>query len=99
MRPPLLHWAIRSAWRFFARFGYDGPSPTVKSKPGIKLSRQGLTKHLWILEGAGRVRSDRVGRGHSWRIETGQLAKARANFDQIAAQWHARLERLLSVYR
>jgi DNA-binding transcriptional ArsR family regulator len=81
----------------FARLCGDGPLPTVKLKKGIKLSRQGLTKHLWILADAGLVRSDRVGRDRSWRIETDQLAKARSYLDQISAQWDERLERLRTL--
>jgi DNA-binding transcriptional ArsR family regulator len=81
----------------FARLCGDGPLPTVKLNHGINLSRQGLTKHLWILADAGLVRSDRVGRDRSWHIETDQLAKARAYLDQISAQWDARLARLRSL--
>jgi DNA-binding transcriptional ArsR family regulator len=81
----------------FARLCGDGPLPTVKLKQDTKLSRQGLTKHLWILSDAGLVRSDRVGRDRSWRIETDQLSKARAYLDQISAQWDVRLERLRTL--
>ncbi len=81
----------------FARLCDDGPLPTVKLKQDTKLSRQGLTKHLWILADAGLVRSDRVGRDRSWRIETDQLAKARAYLDHISAQWDVRLERLRTL--
>jgi DNA-binding transcriptional ArsR family regulator len=80
-----------------ARLSGDGPLRTIKLKQDIKLSRQGLTKHLWILVEAGLVRSDRVGRDRLWRIETDQLAKARAYLDQISAQWNVRLERLRTL--
>jgi DNA-binding transcriptional ArsR family regulator len=81
----------------FARLCGDGPLPTVKLNQDTTLSRQGLTKHLWILADAGLVRSDRMGRDRSWRIETEQLAKARAYLDQISAQWDVRLERLRTL--
>jgi DNA-binding transcriptional ArsR family regulator len=81
----------------FARLCGDGPLPTVTLNQDNELSRQGLTKHLWILADAGLVRSDRVGRNRSWRVEPGQLAKARGYLDGISAQWDARLERLRTL--
>ena len=63
---------------------------------GTKITRQAVTKHLRILEDVGLVRSDRVGRDRSWRIEEGQLAKTGSYLEQISAQWETRLERLRS---
>jgi len=71
-----------------------GPLPTIELKRGTSLSRQAVTKHLRILEDVGLVRSRRVGRDRSWRIEARQLAKTRTYLDRISAQWDARLERL-----
>jgi DNA-binding transcriptional ArsR family regulator len=79
-----------------ARLCGDGPLPTIQLKQGTRLSRQAVTKHLQILEHVGLVRSDRVGRDRSWRIEEGQLAKTGAYLEQISALWEARLERLRS---
>jgi DNA-binding transcriptional ArsR family regulator len=79
-----------------ARLCVDGPLPTIQLKHGTSLSRQAVTKHLRILEDVGMVRSDRVGRDRSWRMEARQLAKTRAYLKQISAQWDARLERLRS---
>lgn len=77
-----------------ARLCDDGPLPTIQLKQGTNLSRQAVTKHLRILEDVGLVRSRRVGRDRSWRIEARQLAKTRAYLDRISALWDARLERL-----
>jgi DNA-binding transcriptional ArsR family regulator len=79
-----------------ARLCGDGPLPTIQLKHGTSLSRQAVTKHLRVLEDSGLVRSDRVGRDRSWRIEKGQLAKTGAYLEQISARWDARLERLRS---
>jgi len=79
-----------------ARLCGDGPLPTIRLKHGTSLSRQAVTKHLRILEDVGLVRSDRVGRDRSWRIEEGQLARTGAYLEQISALWEARLERLRS---
>ncbi len=77
-----------------ARLCTDGPLPTVLLKQGAAATRQGITKHLHVLEGAGLVSSDRVGRDRQWRIRVQQLATARDYLDQISAQWDLRLERL-----
>jgi DNA-binding transcriptional ArsR family regulator len=73
----------------------DGPLPTIELKPDAGgVSRQGITKHLQVLEDAGLVSSDRVGRDRRWQLQTQQLAAARDYLDQISAQWDLRLERL-----
>jgi DNA-binding transcriptional ArsR family regulator len=71
-----------------------GPLPTIRLKQRTDLSRQAITKHLRILEEAGLVSSDRVGRDRAWRIEPHQLARTRDYLERISAQWDARLERL-----
>jgi DNA-binding transcriptional ArsR family regulator len=73
----------------------EGPLPTVELKRNAgEVSRQGLTKHLRILEDAGLVRSDRVGRDRQWQLQAQQLAEMRDYLDRISAQWDIRLERL-----
>jgi DNA-binding transcriptional ArsR family regulator len=77
-----------------ARLSGAGPLPTVELKERAGLSRQAITKHLRVLEDVGLVRSFRVGRNRSWRVEARQLVRTRAYLDQISAQWDARLKRL-----
>ena len=72
----------------------DGPLPTIRLKQGTPVSRQAVTKHLRMLEDAGLVQSQRVGRDRLWQIETRQLAEVRRYLDQISAQWDATVERL-----
>lgn len=60
--------------------------------PGV--SRQGLTKHLHVLERAGLIESFRRGRDRLWQLRADQLTPLRAHLDQISAEWDARLERL-----
>jgi DNA-binding transcriptional ArsR family regulator len=71
-----------------------GPLPTIRLKERTEISRQAITKHLQILEQAGLVKSDRVGRDRAWRIEPHQLARTRDYLERISAQWDARIERL-----
>ncbi|HVX82831.1 MAG TPA: metalloregulator ArsR/SmtB family transcription factor [Devosiaceae bacterium] len=72
----------------------EGPLATTELKRGAGLTRQGLTKHLKVLESAGVVSSGRVGRDREWQLEGQQLAAIRACLDRISAQWDARIERL-----
>jgi DNA-binding transcriptional ArsR family regulator len=80
-----------------ARLCDDGPLPTIALKAGTSLSRQAVTKHLRVLEEVGLVRSDRVGRDRSWRVESEGLARTRDHLARISAQWDARLERLRAM--
>jgi DNA-binding transcriptional ArsR family regulator len=77
-----------------ARLCTDGPLPTISLKQGTPVSRQAVTKHLRMLEDAGLVQSQRVGRDRLWQIETRQLTEVRRYLDQISAQWDATVERL-----
>jgi DNA-binding transcriptional ArsR family regulator len=73
----------------------DGPLSTVELKRYAgQSSRQNLTKHLFTLEGAGLVRSERVGRDRQWQVQELQLAAMRAFIDQMSSEWDLRLERL-----
>jgi len=71
-----------------------GPLSTVKLTDGTALSRQGITKHLRTLEGAGLVRADRVGRDRIWQLRTERLAYVRKYLDEISTQWDDVLTRL-----
>lgn len=72
-----------------------GPLPTIRLTDGGRgVSRQGITKHLRVLEDAGLVESFRVGKDRLWQVRVAQLATLRAYLDQIAAEWDARLKRL-----
>jgi DNA-binding transcriptional ArsR family regulator len=77
-----------------ARLCKEGPLPTIALKRGTRVTRQGLTKHLSVLEDAGLVSSERFGRERRWRMQAQQLAAVRDHLDRISAQWDLRLERL-----
>jgi len=53
----------------------------VRLTEGARVSRQAVTKHLYVLAGAGLVRGTRVGRDHLWEIEPGRLGDARRWLD------------------
>jgi DNA-binding transcriptional ArsR family regulator len=80
------------------RLGEDGPLPTIGlNRPGNGVTRQGITKHLRVLEHAGLVESFRLGRDRFWRLRAQQLLTARTYLDQVSAQWDGRLTKLKSL--
>ena len=58
------------------------------------ISRQAVSKHLRVLEGAGLVRSTRTGREVLWQPRAEGLDRARAHLDRVAAEWDGALARL-----
>ena len=78
-----------------ARLSKDGPLPTIELKQCASgVSRQGVTKHLRVLEDVGLVESDRIGRDRQWRLQSERFAAMRDTLDWISAQWDERVERL-----
>lgn len=76
------------------RLGHRGPSSLVRLTEGLGITRQGVSKHLRVLEEAGLVRSERHGRERIWELETAKIRAARSALDEISAGWDAALERL-----
>ncbi len=60
----------------------DDPLAAIEIKRDAGVSRQAATKQLHVLENAGLVRGDRVGRDSQWRMRADQLAAARGYLDQ-----------------
>ena len=59
-----------------------------------QISRQGVTKHLQILAGAGVVRDVKMGRERLWQLEPGQIEVARRTLEVIGKEWDVALGRL-----
>ncbi|MBX2802260.1 MAG: metalloregulator ArsR/SmtB family transcription factor [Myxococcales bacterium] len=64
---------------------------------GLELSRQAVTKHLRVLEDAGIVRCERIGRESRFAIESGAVLQARAYLARISEQWDEAIERLVAA--
>ena len=71
-----------------------GPKSIVELARSAEISRQALTKHLRVLEGAGLVRGDRIGREVRFRIEQEAFAQAQAFLTTVLMQWQDALQRL-----
>ena len=63
---------------------------------GMKLSRQGVTKHLRVLESAGVVTSARVGRELHFSLQPEALTPLQDYLSLVSAQWDGALGRLRS---
>ena len=80
--------------RLVARLCDDGPLSITRLTAGSKVTRQAITKHLRVMEGAGLVRCKRHGRESVWQLEQRRLADARHYLDLISKQWDEALGRL-----
>ncbi len=58
------------------------------------LTRQAVTKHLKVLEGAGLVASRRIGRETLYSLKGESIGDAGAELDAIAGKWRDALGRL-----
>jgi DNA-binding transcriptional ArsR family regulator len=81
---------LRLVWRLSG----GGPLSITSLTTGSRVTRQAITKHLRVLEGAGLVRSRRRGRESIWQLERRRLREARRYLDLISSQWDDALGRL-----
>jgi DNA-binding transcriptional ArsR family regulator len=72
----------------------SGPMSISRLTDGSGISRQGVTKHLRVLEGAGLVRGTRRGKESLWRLERQRLEEAQRSLNLISRQWDQSLARL-----
>jgi DNA-binding transcriptional ArsR family regulator len=75
----------------------DGPASIARLTAGTSVTRQAVTKHLHVLEGAGLVRSARMGRESVWRLNPDHLDEARRRLSEISGQWDKALARLRTI--
>ena len=61
---------------------------------GSRITRQAITKHLRVLEGAGVVHGVRAGRERLFELRTESLRQARSYLERVSDQWEDALERL-----
>ena len=72
------------------------PRSIAQLTGGLGLTRQAITKHLRVLEQAGIVRSDRVGRESRFTYVPESIEPVRSYLDDVSAQWDEALDRLKS---
>ncbi|HWW88335.1 MAG TPA: metalloregulator ArsR/SmtB family transcription factor [Vicinamibacterales bacterium] len=82
--------------RLISRLCDDGPMSIARLTSGFPITRQGITKHLRVMEDAGVVHSVRHGRESVWKLEQKRLAEAHRYLQTISREWDDTLARLKS---
>lgn len=73
----------------------DGQSRSiVQLTTGTGLTRQGVSKHLFVLEEAGMVTREQVGRESRFTYRPAGIATAKRHLDRASKQWDDALARL-----
>jgi DNA-binding transcriptional ArsR family regulator len=76
------------------RLSKGGPASISVLADRFHLTRQGVTKHLYVLAAAGVIDGRREGREHLWALNPARLAEGHRNLDRIARGWDDALARL-----
>ena len=71
----------------------DGPASISTLAEQQSMTRQGVTKHLYVLAAAGVIDGSRLGREQVWTVNPKRLAEGRRHLDAIAAGWDDALAR------
>ena len=79
-----------------ARLSDGQPCSISKLTVGSRLTRQAITKHLHVLEGAGLVRCVRRGREHRFQFVPEPIDGIKQYLEQVSHQWDQALGRLKS---
>ena len=75
----------------------DGQSRSVvQLTSGTGLTRQGVRKHLGVLEGAGLVNRERVGRESRFTYQPSGIEDLKAHLERASMQWDEAVGRLKS---
>lgn len=61
---------------------------------GVGMSRQAVTKHLKVLEAAGLVANDRVGRESRYKLDPRAIGGAKAYLEAVSRHWDEAIGRL-----
>jgi DNA-binding transcriptional ArsR family regulator len=71
-----------------------GPLSITRLTEGFAVTRQGISKHLRVMEEVGLVLESRQGRESVWALQPGRLKEARRHLDAISKEWDDALLRL-----
>jgi len=75
------------------RLGHGRPCSIAQLTTGSKLTRQAITKHLRVLEGAGIVSCMRSGRQSLFALDPAPLVQVAEYLSFVSAQWDQALSR------
>lgn len=76
----------------------DGQTQSISHLThGLKITRQGVSKHLSVLEQAGLVTCERVGRESRYSLRQEPFDDARRYLDRASQQWDEATKRLKNL--
>ncbi len=76
----------------------DGePLSISRLTEGTRLTRQAVTKHLRVLEGAGVVQSIKTGRESRFALDPRPIVSAQEYLEHVSQQWDNALARLKAL--
>jgi len=76
----------------------DGePQSISRLTSGTRLTRQAVTKHLHVLEGAGVIRASRIGRESRFALQPKAIMDAQTYLEHVSRQWDTALARLKAL--
>ncbi|MCZ0988924.1 ArsR/SmtB family transcription factor [Streptomyces diastatochromogenes] len=70
----------------------EGGATSTSLAAGLPVTRQGVAKHLAVLDRAGLVRAHRAGREVRYEVDPQPLRQAMRWMDTLATQWEHRLD-------
>lgn len=73
------------------------PLSIARLTVGTKLTRQAVTKHLRVLEGAGVVHSIKIGRESRFALDPRPIVSAQAYLEHVSQRWDNALSRLKAL--
>lgn len=91
---PLFHALADPTRRAMVERLSRAPAPVSELARGLPISLPGVMQHLQVLEASGLVRSEKVGRVRTCRLEPAALRAAEQWIAERRAGWERRLDRL-----
>lgn len=88
--------ADTTRWSILQEIGWERLSASALATR-LPVSRQAITRHLAVLEGAGLVSADRVGREVRYRALGSSLSKLAHRLEGIGAEWDRRLDAVARI--
>jgi DNA-binding transcriptional ArsR family regulator len=73
------------------------PRSIAQLTGGAKITRQAISKHLRVLQGAGIVRSARFGRESRFELDPAPMRELEEYLGRVSAQWDQALARLKAL--
>ncbi|MGD9880198.1 MAG: ArsR/SmtB family transcription factor [Reyranella sp.] len=83
--------------QLIGRLAAGSPQSISRLTATTRLTRQAVTKHLRVLEGAGVVRATRSGRESLFTLDPGPIDDARDYLAQVSRHWDNALSRLKAM--